>query len=296
MIPSTDTGIIPAGESPPDAATAPSSSSAETQDSVMFRPFSLPPVRELIIPSRGHFIVDVDLSGADAQVVAWEAEDEDLKAAFRSGAKIHIKNFEDFYKIPFDPEVHKTRVAPGHLYPPYDEMKRAVHATNYFASARTVANTLQWKVSEAENFQRRWLGELHPAIKQWHRRVDKDLQLSGTIRNAFGYRIVYFERPSEVLSEALAWGPQSTVAIVCARGAVKLRKRIPWATVRMQVHDSIIFEVPFHRWTPRCLREIQRVITTPVPYKDPLTIPWGIKASEKSWGKALDCSWDGEFK
>lgn len=261
-----------------------------------YRPFQLPPVRELIIPSRGHMIVDVDLSGADAQVVAWEADDEDLKAAFRQGLKIHKKNFEDFYGIPFDEKIHKTHVAPGHLYPPYDEMKRAVHATNYGASARTVAATLQWKISEAENFQRRWLGQLHPRIKQWHRRVDQGVQLNGTVRNAFGYRIVYFERPSEVLSQALAWGPQSTVGIVCARGAVQLRKRIPWATIRMQVHDSIIFEVPFHRWTPGCLAEIRRAITIPIPYKDPLIIPWGIKASEISWGKAKDCTWEGEFK
>jgi DNA polymerase-1 len=256
--------------------------------------FSLPPVRELIVPDKGHMIVDVDLSGADAQVVAWEAQDEDLKTAFRKGMKIHVKNFEDFYQTKFEDKYKKT-VAPGHLYPPYDEMKRSVHATNYGASARTVAITLQWKVAEAEAFQRRWF-QLHPGIKQWHRRTEQEVQRTGTIRNRFGYRIVYFERPSEVLSEALAWTPQSTVGIICARGAVKLHRNIPWATILMQVHDSIIFQLPYHRFTPASLRAICDNITIPVPYPDPLTIPWGIKASDRNWGACKDCTWQGEFK
>lgn len=260
-----------------------------------FKAFKLPPVRELIVPDKGHMLVDVDLSGADAQVVAWEAEDEDLKEAFRKGMKIHIKNFEDFYQKKFNPDVDKVKVAPGHLYPPYDEMKRAVHATNYFAGPRTIAVTLQWKVAEAEAFQRRWF-QLHPGIKQWHRRTEQEIQRTGTIRNRFGYRIVYFERPSEVLSEALAWTPQSTVAIICSRGAVRLHRRVPWASVRMQVHDSIIFQVPYHRWTPTSLELIRDTITVPVPYPDPLTIPWGIKASPINWGVAKDCTWQGEFK
>lgn len=251
----------------------------------------LPPIRRLIKPDPGYIICDVDMSGADAQVVAWEAEDKDLKEAFKSGVKIHVKNYEDFWQRPFLPE-YKYKVQPGHLYTPYDEMKRAVHATNYGAFPRTVAVTLQWKISEAENFQNRWF-KLHPGIRQWHKRTERELQLTRTIRNRFGYRIVYFKPAQEVLGEALAWGPQSTVAILAAKAGVNIRKSLSWAQVLMQVHDSLVFQLPFSRFTPSNLAEIKHLIHNPVPYPDPLIIPWAISASQSSWGGCKKVTWEG---
>lgn len=253
--------------------------------------FKLPPVRKLILPDPGYIIFDIDMSGADAQVVAWEAEDEDLKRAFRSGAKIHVHNFEAFYQRKFQPE-DKYKVAPGRLYAPYDEMKRAVHATNYLASPRTVAVTLQWKISEAEAFQTRWLDRLHPGIRQWHKRVETDIQLRRMVQNRFGYRITYFQRPSEVLSQALAWIPQSTVGILAAKAAVAIHRRIPWAQVLMQVHDSVVFQIPYHRYTLASMNAIHDLLQIPVPYPDPLIIPWGIAASPLSWGHCQKIDWN----
>lgn len=254
----------------------------------------LPPIRKLMLPDKGHVMIDVDMSGADAQVVAWEANDKELMHAFQTGVKIHVKNYEDFWGKKFIPEIHKVKIEAGRLYTPYDEMKRAVHATNYYASARTVAATLQWKVSEAENFQRRWLKELHPGIEQWHRRVLQDVQLRRTVTNKFGYRIVYFSRPSEVLPEALAWIPQSTVAINAARAAINLTRGLPWVTILAQVHDSLLLQIPFRRWNSLSLRAIRDHITICTPYKpEPLYIPWSIKASTKSWGDVKSVKWSG---
>src|SRR5215213_5100571 len=84
----------------------------------------LPNIRKLFIPDPGYTIFDCDLSGADAQVVAWEAEDEDLKAAFKKGLKIHAKNAEDIFKEEFlsAPGDIKTKSTPkGKLY---DQCKR----------------------------------------------------------------------------------------------------------------------------------------------------------------------------
>lgn len=254
----------------------------------------LPPVRKLFKPDSGYMIFDADMSGADAQVVAWEADDKDLMQAFRSGMKIHVKNFEDFHQKPFH-EDYKKKVEPGHLYTPYDEMKRAVHATNYYASARTVAATLQWKVVQSQNFQDRWF-RLHPGIREWHKRIAFDLQTTRTIRNKLGYRIIYFDRPDNVLPEALAWIPQSTVGLLAARAATDIDELVPWAEVLLQVHDSVIFQLPFHRVTPTSLELIKRIITYEVPYPDPLIIPWGLKASEISWGDCETISWKGERK
>lgn len=270
----------------------------------------LPAIRKLILPDKDHILFDCDMAGADAQVVAWEAEDEELKEAFRKGLKIHVKNFEDFYQKPFEPK-YKVEVAPGHLYPPYDEMKRAVHATNYYAKPPTLSATLQWTRREAENFQRRWF-ELHPGIREWHQRIERQVQLTRSVENRFGYRITYFGRVEEVLPQALAWIPQSSVAILAAKAGVALddaygfgavrsgRLRERKVTILLQVHDSLVFQI--HRRHlygtagKQLLEGVKACLHIPIPYPDPLRIQWAIAASPTSWGDVKDTTWDEAYK
>lgn len=255
--------------------------------------FQLPNIRKMFIPDRGMVIVDADLSGADAQVVAWEAEDEQLKSAFRAGKSVHLMNGEDLLG-------EKFTKAPGHHKEPgtpkgkmYDALKRFVHATNYLGSAKTlfsnpnIGPVFGWSIPEFQRQQNRWLDTLHPGIRRWHKRIEGDLNRSRSVRNKFGYRIVYFDRIDTVLTQAVAWGPQSTVAEVCFRGALQLRRSVPWVQMLLQVHDSIVFQVPIHRWgEASTLDTLHRHLECPVPYDDPLVIKWGIAGSEKSWG---DC-------
>ena len=55
----------------------------------------LPNIRKLFVPDPGYVIFDADLAGADAQVVAAEAGDSDLLAAFKGGLDVHTKNATD---------------------------------------------------------------------------------------------------------------------------------------------------------------------------------------------------------
>jgi hypothetical protein len=251
--------------------------------------FRLPNIRKMFIPDPGKVIVDADLAGADAAVVAWEADDKMLMEFFRTGKSIHLQNGHDLIGEEFDnaPGHHKNPGTPkGRMY---DALKRFVHATNYLGSAYNLAlnPAVGWPKSVCEARQRRWLDQLHPGIREWHRRCEHSIQTTRSIRNKFGYRIVYFDRIDTVLSQAVAWGPQSTVAEVCFRGALQLRKSIPWVEFLLQVHDSIVFQIPNHRWGEASTMDLlQRHLRVPVPYPDPLIIKWGIAGSPKSWG---DC-------
>jgi DNA polymerase I-like protein with 3'-5' exonuclease and polymerase domains len=250
--------------------------------------FRLPNIRKMFIPDPGMVIVDADLAGADAQVVAWEANDSKLKQAFREGKSVHLMNGEDLLGKAFseaeghhkNPGTQKGRM--------YDALKRFVHGTNYLSSARNLHlnPAVAWPLADCEARQRRWF-DLHPGIKDWHVRVKDSIERTRSIRNQFGYRIVYFDRPDSVLTQAVAWGPQSTVAEVCFRGALQLRGSVPWVELLLQVHDSIVFQIPSHRWgEASTLDTIKRHLEITVPYNDPLTIQWGIAGSETSWG---DC-------
>ena len=242
----------------------------------------LPNIKRIFIPDPGYTIFDADLSGADAQVVAWEADDDELKALFRSGANVHQHNAAAMFGDRWHSATghHKSLGTPkGRLY--YD-CKRAVHATNYVGSARTIAATLGWSVLEAEDFQRRWF-RLHPGILDWHERIKTDLRTTHTVRNRCGYHRTYFDRPDSVLPEAIAWIPQSTIAITCFRGALKLEANDPDVQILLQTHDSVTFQIPGEEFR---LDRIQAYLQNTIPYPDPLVIQWKIAMSTKSWG---DC-------
>lgn len=247
----------------------------------------LPNIRRCFLPDKGKLLCDCDLSGADARIVAWEAKDEDLKAAFNKGLDVHDYNGRQMYGDSYDPK------RPGKIKATArDELKSAVHGTNYGASPRTLAITFGWTIREAEQFQHRWFSK-HPGIRDWHRRVERDLQTKRSVGNKFGNRIIYFDRPDNLLPKGLAWIPQSTVAGICARAAIKLSKELPWVEVLLQVHDSIIFQVSSSLATPERFSEIRRALEIPVPYEpDPCIIPWGLATSPRSWGEVKKVNWE----
>lgn len=241
----------------------------------------LPNVRKIFIPDPGYIIFDADLAGADAQVVAWEAEDEDLKAAFRAGIDVHDKNAEDMWGSTYSRLPGNKKEGPKSVK--RKQNKQAVHATNYGSAAKTLASILGWTIHEADQFQKRWFS-LHPGIKSnFHGRVESALRTNRTIRNRFGYHRIFFDRIDACFTEALAWIPQSTVAITSFEGALQLETKCPYVEMLLQVHDSLVFQVPKEKVNHFDLIE---GLTVPIPYDDPLTIPWGLSSSEKSWG---DC-------
>lgn len=292
----------------------------------------LPNIRRMFVPDPGHTIVDADLSGADAQVVAWEAGDERLKDAFRRGLKIHIVNARDMWpektKDLSDDELKKS--------PLYRQIKGGVHGTNYGASPLALMANLGWTKKEAEAFIERWF-YLHPEIKEWHHRYQRYLEgtqcwncdnldvtlgkkcgncgksLGSKIKNRFGFTKTYFDRiEGNVLNEALAWTPQSTVAFCTELGwtamahgpeiemlmgpgqyrkvdwshcLVNPKSHQKWSNIvqfLIQVHDSIVFQIPsaYEEDIPEIVRDLH----VKVPYQDPLVIPMGYGYSRNSWG------------
>ena len=71
---------LPSGAVGPSALPAPNAA------------FRLPNVRRLFVPDKGYMLFEADLSGADGQVVAWEANDQELKQWLRDGTNMHMKH------------------------------------------------------------------------------------------------------------------------------------------------------------------------------------------------------------
>lgn len=251
----------------------------------------LPNVRKFFRTDPGYMMYEADLKGADAWVVTWEAEDDDLKATLKSGIDVHTKNAEDMWGTEF------TKLPEGSYARDYkrQECKHTVHGIHYGCTPRTTAIQRGWLVAEAERFHHRWL-TLHPGVEDYHRRVRDALATNRTVCNAFGFRRIFYDRVENCFTEALAWIPQSTVALNTYYGAIQLERRywpgqladdyIPGPGdvegMLLQTHDSINFQ--FRAGSEPPPSEIRSTLSVKIPYPDPLYIPWDLKRSTKSWG------------
>lgn len=219
-------------------------------------------VRSMFLPEEGELLYEFDLDRADAQVVAWEAQDLDLMQMFRSGVDIHTENARDL-------KVSRPMA------------KRGVHAVNYYTTPRTLAIELGITVKDAENFIKRWFS-MHPAIRDWHKRVRLQIENERCISNPFG-RTKYFlgRMDDHAFREALAFVPQSTVAEVINVGWKRVYEQLPAANVLLQVHDSLLMSLP-PSVDPNVIAQLLRVTIN--QYDPPLTIPVGHKHGV-CWGE-----------
>jgi DNA polymerase-1 len=242
----------------------------------------LPNVRKLFKPDPGFILCDCDLDQADARVVAWDANAPKLKEIFNDPTKdLHDENALALYG-----RVDK-RTRPL--------AKRGVHATNYVITARSLGRALGISTTEAERFISVWFST-HPEIPVWHDTIQQDLAYTRTVKNAFGFRKVFFDRVESLLPQAVAWIPQSTVAIVINKGLLNLHRRLPQVQILSQVHDSLVFQIP-QRQYPDVLPIIKECLTIPVPYEnDPLIIPVSAQVSKRSWGECFAIDWEGNFE
>lgn len=248
-----------------------------------------PNIRRLIIPDEGYEIAAPDLTGADAQTVAWEADDHELKDIFRENKiKIHAHNAT---------KVWPDRCKTGYEQPYYDYIRTGIHLVNYLGQAKTLAAALNVSTAEAQWFISYWF-QLHPNIRRWHERLAEQLSKTRCVYNAFGYRRFYFDRIQEILPDAVAWIGQSTTACVTNRAltairhAQKTNEAFKDLDIQLlfQVHDEIVLQYPL-RYRIQALLALQPIIHIQVPYDDPLTIPWSLKTSRVSWGDAEKSLW-----
>lgn len=241
----------------------------------------LPNIRKLFVPDPGYMMFDADLAGAEAQVVAAEANDLPLLHKFQTKVDIHVENAtwkwgEAFTSLPKDSHAR---------YAKRQSCKHAVHAIHNGGKPDGISHhpAIGWSLQEATEFRNHWL-QLHPGILEYHERTMHNLRTTRSATNKFGYRIFYFDRIETLFNQALAWIPQSTIAEVTYRGALKLEREMPSVEMLLQVHDSLVFQIPFHDADK--FEQIKKGLTVEVPYDPPLIIPWGLKRSEVSWG---DC-------
>ena len=246
----------------------------------------LPNLRSLLGPDPGMVIVEADQNRADLQVVVWEANDDELKQALRENVDIHSLNAITLFSLRCEIDQVKER------YPQQRHIAKAwCHGTNYAGQANTMAKVAGITVAQSENLRKRWF-QMHPGIAEWHERTRSQLRATGFVTNPFGYKCFFFDRIDEVLPEALAWIPQSVVAIITNDVIGNLdRHHSDLLEILLQTHDSITFQTPAKDYLSTFSTIYPSMLIT-VPYDDPLVIPWTFSVSDKSWGDVQEVDFE----
>lgn len=165
--------------------------------------------------------------------------------------------------------------------------KKLGHGTNYYGTPRTMAKHAHVPTKIIEEFQSRYFTQF-PTIKAWHNWTIQEIQTTGTLTTPFGRRRMFFGRGNDASTwrKAIAYCPQSMTGEQIDRGLLQIWRKFPQVQLLNQVHDSILFQVPFREaehLIPEVLKTMQ--VTIELRGGRPFTVPLEA-AGGWNWGYA----------
>lgn len=261
-------------------------------------------VRDCIIPDEGEVLLYVDLSQAEARVVACLSEDEELLRRWADPKwDIHTWTASAIFGIP-----EKM---------PKDDPKRFLgkqsrHAFNYGEGPNKFWRTINGSaditgvsISLAEA-RACFAGyhKLHPNLdKVWWTRVEAAItpgladMRRGSLRNCFGAECLFYPRfdPNtdglhpDSLRAAIAWEPQSTIGMLTNMGLLALweQERGNGFRVLHQTHDGVVVGADKHR-----VRSVARLLKSSLEREITvngrrLLVPAEVFLCEKRWSEPV---------
>ena len=252
-------------------------------------------LRSMIAAPKGKRLIACDLSQAETWVVAWLAEEVNMKH-FLLTSDIHTETACALFAKPKEDIIIEERYIG----------KQNNHANSYGMGPERQAQIINKRsdqppyvtvaVSQCKRYSAEWHG-LYTGIRVWHGTIKQQLSKNMTLTTPYGRRRVFFERWGEPLwKSAYAHIPQSTVSdhfhgcvqpeLGIRGGLLEVYKTICTPEIRLvnDAHDSCMLEVP-----SECAIEIgERVRSTlcrPVVINgEEVTIPVDLEIGER-WGE-----------
>ena len=252
----------------------------------------------MIVAPKDYYLLSVDLSQAEAWVVAFLANEYRMKQALMYG-DIHSQTARGLFDIPENSPVPTDQRYLG---------KRFNHACNYRMGPDRAAQVINKDsdkppyvmvtISQTRKLHAKW--NAYYSLQGWWSDIERKLQIDRTLTTPYGRRRRFYrELGMELYKEATAFIPQSTIAdhmfgkvqtelgvkggllgiynniIVPSKGEIRITNTS---------HDSAILEVPkpiINEITARCIQEIRRPL---VINGETVTIPADAEIGER-WGE-----------
>jgi DNA polymerase I-like protein with 3'-5' exonuclease and polymerase domains len=249
----------------------------------------------MIVAPKGKLLVACDLSQAETWVVAWLANEPNMKH-FLLNSDIHTETACAIFRKPFAEIIVEERYIG----------KQNNHANSYGMGPERQAQVINKRsdqppyvtvtVSQCKTYQKEW-HNLYPNIRVWHSEIQATLSKTMTLVTPYGRRRVFFQQwGKELWKAAYAHIPQSTVSdhfhgavqpeLGIQGGLLQVYRTICTNEIRLvnDSHDSCMLEAPID-----CAYEIgERVRNTlrrPLIINgESVTIPVDLEIGER-WGE-----------
>ena len=232
-------------------------------------------VRSIFIPDEGKIFVNADLSQAEARVVAYLAQEENLQRVFEQGGDIHRRNAARIFNVREEQVTETQR----------DLAKATVHACNYKIGKNKFATITNIPASKAHELIMQYYA-MFPNIKNWHVEVEGQLRKYKTLVTPWGRKRQFFGRwNDELIRAGVAHVPQSTVGDLLNKALVKMWYASPigWELL-LQNHDAVLYQVPKETDPMHIYKFFHHYMELPITiHGKTFQIPCDIKVGD-SWG------------
>jgi DNA polymerase-1 len=239
-------------------------------------------IRKAFVSDEGHLLLSADYSQIELRLVAHVANIDGLKRAFDEGADIHAITASQVFGIPvegMDPMVRRRA-------------KAINFGIIYGISAFGLANQLGIPQGEAKAYIDAYFGR-YPEIRAYMETVKDEARKQGYVLTPFGRKCftpgIKDKNPAmRAFSERAAINApiQGGAADIIKRAMVRLPPALAKAklkaTMLLQVHDELVFEVP-EAELDATTTLVKRVMEGAAKLSVPLVVDTG---AAKSWAEA----------
>jgi len=261
------------------------------------------PVRSMYVSPPGKTLCAFDLSAAEAWIVAYLANDNNMKRELRDG-DLHSFAACNIFDIPVD---HSIEGKAKYAHVPKDKRyvgKKMNHAGNYRTGPFKIAEFINKEgiisvsVSQAKVFHAKWLNVSN--LHNWWGEIDFIAASTCYMTTVYGFSRKFWGMYNDDLKkEMTAFEPQSTVADHM-HGAIQkevgqrggnlaifhdiIKPSKGEITMTNTAHDSVMLEVPNALVSEVCEHVIQ-LLTRPLIVKgEEFTIPVDAEVGDR-WGE-----------
>jgi DNA polymerase-1 len=265
-------------------------------------------LRYIFVADPGKIFVNIDLEQADSRNVGalcWDLFVDSHGEEF-AGSYLDACESGDLHTtvcrmawtdLPWGDDPNGFRnVADAIAYRTYsyrDMSKKLGHGSNYYGQPPTMAMHTKLPVVEIAGFQSRYFGAF-PCIPEWHKWTINEVQTKRVLTHLFGRRRTFFDdvTAQSTLNAAIAYSPQGMTGEEINRGILNLFAD-PVFELMVQVHDSILFQVPrdqVNELVPRALELMKAVLILKkgrefyVPLEAQTGYNWGYKSEDNPYG------------
>lgn len=265
-------------------------------------------LRSMFVPDDGYVLIEPDLSGAEARVVAIMAKDEKLLKIFKYNLDLHRittgwiddtcpdELLEEFFNEESEIKIYELKNKINKFLKSIinDEQrqvgKKFRHAGHYDMGKREASRQTgfsEWKTGKIltkfhdtnSNIRGVFHREIQEALRDNNRLLTSPHERSRQFLNRWG---------DELFKEAYAFIPQATVSDHLKFSAQIIERRAPWVQILSESHDSFLAQVPISQ-VDNAVRLFKEELDKPIDFskcslpRGELIIPSEVSLGVKDW-------------